>query len=280
MRFTRYLPAVLLGVFCALAPEMAWMAPPAPPDPCSVVPGLPCNGSGSSGLASWISSRVFSGTAKTLFGSFLTLYFFVYAARLIILGEKSDVIDETKYAYAYGVSGAAMYIFAGSIIEAVGSQNGTGINTAPVDSAVMQIIGFLNGVIGALLLATLTYQAIRLILKRGDESAFGDLRKRFMFLIGGIVTYLLANVIINAAAPGSGSTRFIVEIVGIIRYMLEIIGFLAVVTFVFAGFLYVISIDEGRKDRAKQAMKNTAIALIVVLFAYVIIRFVANGFQL
>lgn len=247
-----------------------------PPDPCSVIPNLPCNGASSTGLANTITGMLFSGTAKSIFGAFLALYFFVYGARLILLGEKSDIIDETKHAYAYGITGSAIYIFANALIASAVR----GPNVAPVQTALESIISFMNMVIGSLILVTITYQAFRVIIKRGEEGAFDDLRKRFVFIITGIVVWALANVIVAAAMPGSGTVRFVAEIVGLIRYVLQILGALAVLTFIFAGFLYIISADEGQTDRAKKAMKNTVIALIVVLFAYVIVQFAANAFVL
>lgn len=272
---TKYLLAMLLGTALLILPEIAAMQTQAP-SPCSVLPNLPCNGGGSSGLAGTVVNLIFSGTAKNTFGAFLALYFFVYGARLILLGEKSDIVDETKYAYAYGITGAAVYIFADSIIASVDGD----INTGPAIGALESIIGFLNAVMGSLILVTITYQAFRVITKRGDEGAMDDLRKRFTFLITGIVVWVLANVIVAAAMPGSGTTRFVAEIAGVIRYILQIIGALAVLNFIFAGFLYVISVDEGQTDRAKKAMKNTVIALIVTAFSYLIVAFAANGFTL
>lgn len=270
---TKFLPAMLLGAFILALPDIAAMQAPSP---CSVIPSLPCNGGGSGGLSSTIVGMVFSGTAKSIFGAFLALYFFIYGARLILLGEKGDIIDETKNAYAYGITGSAIYIFANALIASAVR----GPNVAPVQGALEGIIGFANIIIGSLILVTITYQAFRIILKRGDEGAFDDLRKRIVFLMTGIVVWALANVIVAAAMPGSGTTRFIVEIVGLTRYLLQIIGALAVLTFIFAGFLYIISVDEGQKDRAKKAMKNTIIALVVVVFAYVIVQFAANAFVL
>jgi len=272
-----YMPAIALGLVLLALPEVARMQQDIP-NPCSVIPSLPCNGNGANGLSATILSLLFSSVAKTTFGSFLGLYFFIYGARLILQGEQGDIVQETKMAYAYGITGSVMYIFAGSIIASVGSQSG-GVNTAPVRGALVSIIDYANMTIGTLILVTLTYQAFRLIIKRGDEGAFDDLRKRFVFLMTGVAVYALANVIVAAAMPGSGTTQFIGEIAGLIRYILQIIGALSVLSFIFAGFLYVISVDEGQKDRAQKAMKNTVIALVVVLFAYTIVSFAANGFH-
>ncbi len=268
---TKFLPAMLLGALIVALPDMAFMQAP---DPCSVIPTLPCNGGGSGGLSATVVNLAFSGTAKTIFGAFLSLYFFTYGARLILLGEKSDIVQDTKNAYAYGITGAAVYIFADSIIATVNN----GINTAPAIGTLEAVIAYTNAIIGSLILITITYQAFRVIVKRGDESALDDLRKRFGFLITGIVVYILANAIVAAAMPGAGTARIVSEIAGVIRYVLQIIGALAVLNFLFAGFLYVISVDESQKDRAKKAMKNTVIALIVAAFSYMIVAFAANGF--
>lgn len=275
MRMYRILPALLvIAAFWTLPEAVSAQAP----SPC-FIPFLPCNGGGSLGLANTIIGMVFSGTAKGIFGAFLTLYFFVYGMRLIILGENESVMQDTKMAYAYGITGCAMYIFADQFLQAFGSQNGTHINTVPVASVLSSVINFINGVIGALLIAIITYQAIRIIVKRGDDSELGAARKRFGFIIGGIIVYSLANMIVAWAMPGTGAQQFVYEIVGVIRYVLEIIGVLSVLSFVFAGFLYIISANEGTTDRAKKAMKNTVIALVVVLFSYVIVSFAANGLR-
>jgi len=273
----RVLPAILLLAVLWALPDSAFLQ--SPPDPCTVIPSLPCNGGGSRGLGNIIMNMVFSSGAKNTFGTFLALYFFVYGMRLIILGERSDVVQETKMAYAYGVTGCAMYIFAENIIMSVGSQNGANINTAPIGTALYVVIGYINAVIGTLLMLIITYQAIRIILKRGDDGEMEKARKRFVFIVTGVFVYVLANAIVMWSMPGTGTSKLITEIIGIIRFILEIIGVLSVLSFIFAGFLYVISVNEGTTDRAKKAMKNTAIALIVVLFAYVIVRFAANGLR-
>lgn len=273
MRISRLLPAILLLCVLWVIPDSASMQP----SPCII--NLPCNGGGSQSLNGIIINMIFSSGAKNTFGALLALYFFIYGMRLILLGERSDVVQETKMAYAYGVTGSALYIFADSIIASVGTGSG-GINTAPAASALQSIITYMNAIMGALLLYIITYQAIKIIIKRGDESAMEEARKRFVFIIMGIVVYVLANAIVTWAMPGAGSTRFVSEIVGMIRYMLEIIGVLTVLAFIFAGFLYVISVNESSTDRAKKAMKNTAIALIVILFSYTIVSLAANGFKL
>lgn len=273
----RILPAILLGTALLALPETASLQTTIP-SPCSVLPMLPCNGGGSQSLVAIVLNIVFSGAARNTFGAFLALYFFIYAIRLILQGEKSDIVQETKMAYAYGITGSVIYIFADSIIASVGSQNGQTINTAPTIGALNSIIMYISAIMGALLLAIITYQAIRLIIKRGEEGEFELARKRLVYVATGIVVYVLANIIVTAALPGSGSTRFVREIVGLIRFLLQLTGAVAVLSFVFAGFLYVISVDEGLKDRAKRAMKNTVIALLVILFSYVIVYLTATGF--
>ncbi len=170
-----------------------------------------------------------------------------------------------------------MYIFADNFLQAFGSQNGETINTAPIAQVLTTVISFINIVIWSLLIAIITYQAIRIIIKRGDDGELDAARKRFVYIVTGVIVYALANMIVVWAMPGNGASQFIAEIIGVIRFILEIIGVLAVISFIYAGFLYIISANEGTTDRAKKAMKNTVIALIVVLFSYMIVSFAANG---
>lgn len=274
---SKFLPALLIcGVLWAL-PETGLLQ--SPPSPC-FLSGLPCNGGGSAALSGIIRGMVFSSTAKNIFGAFLALYLFVYGMRLILLGERSDVIQDTKMAYAYAITGCVMYIFANNFLDAFGSQNGESINVLPISSALMEIIKFINVVIWAVLTGMITYQAIRIIIKRGDDGEMEAARKRFVSIVFGVVVLSLANMIVIWAMPGNGASKLISEIVGVIRFILEIIGVLAVISFIYAGFLYIISANEGTTDTAKKTMKNTAIALIVVLFSYMIVTFAANGLHL
>jgi hypothetical protein len=50
-----------------------------------------------------------------------------------------------------------------------------------------------------------------------------------------------------------------------------ILGFFALLGFIFAGILLLLSVTESMKERAKSIMKTSAIALIVVVLSYAFI---------
>lgn len=74
----------------------------------------------------------------------------------------------------------------------------------------------------------------------------------------------------NSELP-SGSIFWI--IMGIMNWLLILVGIIAVIAFVISGIMYLTSAgDEGRAESAKKAMINSIIGVIVALLGVVIIR--------
>lgn len=72
--------------------------------------------------------------------------------------------------------------------------------------------------------------------------------------------------------PGSGliqSDNLIEVILGWVRVILTLVGTLAFVAFVWAGFLYITSFaNEENAEKAKKILIWTAIGIVVILLAY------------
>lgn len=250
---------------------------PSASNPCGVAGGLPC-GSGGAGGASAYAVSVIIPAMEYIFLAIAIVYFFYYGVRLMLESEEDSTIAETKSAYAYGVAGATIVSVAGLIVQAVGPgfASGTIINAAPVWTAFDSIILFLRLMVSAAVSAVIVYQGFRLIVLQGNESEAEQTRKRFFNGLIGVAVVTLANFIVEGFLPSAGPGVLGLQIVGIANYLLQIFGALCVLAFLVAGFMLVISTDEGLKDRAKKAMFTTTIALIVVLCCLVIVNFIIN----
>ena len=71
-------------------------------------------------------------------------------------------------------------------------------------------------------------------------------------------------------------------IVGILNWLLALIGIIGIIGFLIAGAMYILSAgDEKRAGNAKSAMTNSIIGIIVALAGFVIIKAanaMLNGF--
>lgn len=263
-----------MGLFSLLA---AVALPPVLPtvSPCGIAPGLPCGSGGATGLAAYTVSTVVPAL-ETGFLAIAIVYFFYYAVRLMLESEEDSVISETKSAYGYAIAGSVMVSMSGLIVQAVGPgfASSTLINQAPVLSGLDSIIFFLRLMVSAAVSAGIVFQGFRMVVLQGDDGELGAQKKRFFNGLIGVAVVTLGNVIVEGFLPGSGPGVLTLQIIGITNYILQIFGALCVLAFLAAGFMMVISVDEGLKDRAKKTMFTTTVALIVILCCLVIVNFV------
>lgn len=249
-------------------------------DPCTTYPGgliptLGCGGGGAAGAAGYILSALIPAL-QMIFTAVALIMFFYYALRLIVDSEDANTISEVKSAYSYGIAGAAIAGAAGFLVQAVGQgpANSTLIEDAPVAAGLGNLTLYFRLMVSVAVSALVIYQGVRLILLQGQESEIEQQKKRFFYGLIGVAIVLLADTVVGAFFPGTGSVTLVTEIVGITNFLLELLGALAVLAFLAAGFFLVVSTDEGLRDRAKRAMFAAVITLIMVLCSYLIVRFV------
>lgn len=266
-----------MGNFSILA-AIPYPTIPAVLNPCGVAPGLPCGSGGAAGAANYTLTTIIPAM-ETVFLAVAIGYFFYYAVRLMLESEEDSVVSETKSAYGYAIGGSVIVSMSGLIAQAVspGFATSTLVNPAPIISGLDSIIYFMRLMVSAAVSAGIVFQGFRMIVLQGDEGELGAQKKRFFNGLIGVAVVTLGNIIIEGFLPTtSGPGLLTVQIVGICNYLLQIFGALCVLAFLVAGFMLVISTDEGLKDRAKKTMFTTTVSLIVVLSCLVIVNFVVT----
>lgn len=261
--------------FFSLLAAVPQPAIPTQLNPCGIAAGLPCGSNGAAGAAAF-TLRTFVPAMENVFLALAIIYFFYYALRLIIDSEEDSVVSETKSAYGYAVAGSVMVSMSGLIVQAVGPgfARNTLINPAPVTSGFDSIVFYLRLMVSASVSAAIVIQGFRMIVLQGDEGEMSQQKKRFFNGLIGVAIVTLANLVVEGFFPSTGPGMLTLQIVGICNYLLQVLGALCVLAFIVAGFMLVISTDEGLKDRAKKIMFTTSISLIIVLSCTVIINFV------
>ncbi len=243
--------------------------------PCPV-PFIPCGAGGATGASMYIWDSLFPA-ARVLFIATAVFFFLQYGLKLLFDPDSSDTVSSVKLAYGYGITACAIVGISTYIVAAVGQDaRATLVNPGPVASGIGNIVLYMRLVVATLVTVFILIQGIRLIVKQGSEEEFQNARTQFIHCIMGVAVILLANTLVTAFLPGSGSVILAVEIVGIINFILTLIGALAVFTIILAGILLVLSVDESLKDRAKKAIVTAIIGLIIALLSYIIVRFFIN----
>lgn len=247
-------------------------------NPCPV-PFIPCGlqfGTGAAGAGNYIWDSLFPA-ARILFIATAILMFTQYGLKLLFDPDSAETISSTKLAYGYGIVACTIVGIATLIVDAVGqSARSTLVNDNPIYEGIGNIVLYMRLVVATLVTVFLLIQGIRLIMKQGSEEEFKNAQAQFIHAIMGIAVILLANILVSAFMPGSGSVILAAEIVGIINFVLTILGVLAVITIIIAGIMLVISVDEGLKDRAKKAIFVAVVGLIVAILSYILVRFFVN----
>jgi len=285
-------PLAAIGAFLSLLiPETAYMAIIQVPttvygtdsgSPC-ILANLFCGRGGASGLAYYMETTLFGGM-QILFLALAIAMFAQYGVRLALESSDESTISETKNAYTYAVFGAVIVTIASFIVRAVGQPDailgvgnnaGVLVNTGAVRAGLGSIELFIRVMVSTAVGAVIAYQGIRLIILQGKDAEVDEQKKHFLHALIGVAIILLANVVVNSFVPGvGGSSELAVQIVGIANFLMVIIGGLAVLSFIVAGILLILSTDEGLKDRAKKIIFTTIITMVIVLCTYTIVNFI------
>jgi len=94
-------------------------------------------------------------------------------------------------------------------------------------------------------------------------------------IIGG-----LENVATTAEDLPTGNVDIGEAVGSIIQFFLGFLGILAVILFLYAGFLYMTAGGEEAKiTKAKAYMKNAVIGIVIIMASYIIVYFVITEIQ-
>lgn len=272
----RALFALALALLVPVAADAQVVLPTVPSIvPCPVA-FIPCGSGGAAGASAYIWNSLFPA-ARILFVATAILMFLQYSLKLLFDPDSQETSNSTKQAYGYAIISCAIVGIATYIVEAVGQgARATLINDAPINAGIGNIIFYMRLTVAILVSLAILVMGVRLIAKQGSQEEFENAKTQLIHLVMGIAVILVANVIVAAFLPGSGSVLLNVEIVGVINFTLTIIGALALFTIIVAGILLVVSVDEALKDRAKKTILIAVVGLIVAFVSYILVRFFVN----
>ncbi len=281
-RYRLFLPG-LLGIVCSMLPSHAWaysLSSGWNRAICNIVSCRAPGAGGAIGLQLYSKAIVFPAL-ELLFVGLLAIMLFSYGVQLVFRSSEESVISESKAAYTYAITGAAIVSFAGffaNTFDLVG-RSGVVINMTPAEQAFNNVFIFLKMLLGAALTANAVLQAFRLITSEGNDELIGRARKRFLAGFVGVAIVLLANSIILGIDPDLGANPNVIatEIVGVANFLLALVAIAGISGLIVCGLLLVVSVDEQLQERAKKISRTTLIALTIIVMSYALVNtFISN----
>jgi hypothetical protein len=106
------------------------------------------------------------------------------------------------------------------------------------------------------------------------------------FLFGGLLFGLWHSPALAVEVADFGDTFGLVEtdliqiVISVVQWMLGLLGLIAVILLIYAGFLWMTAAgDKVKIDRAKNVIRNALIGLVIILLSWAIVLFVQNFFD-
>ena len=214
-------------------------------------------------LAGYIFNLIEVGLFPAFFGIFFAMVVF-YGFRLAIESRSDQSVQDAFNSIIQAAVGATLVSGAYILANAFAVPE-TLPNVALVEVGFLaKGIAFFIQFIGFILMGNIVVQGIRLIVSL-EKGHTDTARKNMILSFIGAVMVMLAQPVLSAVTPGAFRNEINDNIVGIANFLATIFGVGAVLAFIVAGIMLVVSINENIKDRAKTLMFTSIVALIVVM---------------
>lgn len=163
---------------------------------------------------------------------------------------------------------------------------------------VIRILFLVGGFALSMPIVAMTFSGFAMVISQGNQEDITKAKESFKWTVYGFMVAVLSFVLmsamiqllgagglqgINPDAPGADiknplmTDNFGLFVNGMIQRFLEVVGIIAILMLVFNGLRYITADGEEEQiTQAKAALKWISAGIVVILFAYVIIKAAAN----
>lgn len=186
--------------------------------------------------------------------------------------------EKAKKSMVYTIIGLVLVASASIIVQTItGSVAGDTLTAAPVINLADQVAGMLFA--GAMALATLfiIVAGYQFITAGGDEEKIKKALSSVRYSVIGVAVMSFAYVIVGIFFENSGGDvtpkinagKAVTIIVGITKFLLAIVGFLAILMLIYSGLSYITARgEEEQMTKAKKGITGSLIGLIIIVFSW------------
>lgn len=224
-------------------------------------------GTGAVNLSNFIQLHIID-QALIAFWGISAIAVFYYAVRMIVKAHNEQVYGEAVNSFVHVLVGFAVISLAGTFATAFFLS----INPGAFGSALVDVIHYIIRASEGIFVLMVTIAGFRMMSTEGDEGEFHKWRKVLTNSIIGVMIMIIADLsnslVVASLFAGGTPTTIAEEILGLIIFILTVLGFVCVVALIVAGILLIVSVDEAFRDRAKRIIIGTLISLAFLIAVY------------
>lgn len=225
--------------------------------------------------------------AKFIFIGVGLIFLGMYAYIIVLGMGEDDQLKKEQENIMYAAIGFALVALAEpmtKIFDPIGAEDITQIlQQSALESVIMIVINTLEILLGTILVILIFYAGMKLVTADGDEEVMSDAKNTFKYSFIGVLIIMIAKPLVTQifypqlGLVDIGKTQvenFLAEAFGVLEYLLQFLGILVFVAFVYASINYLISAsDDGKRESAKNILIWSVIGMIIILFSYSIVMF-------
>jgi len=247
---------------------------------------------------------VFHGM-KWVIGFLALLWVIISGVYMVVNSSDESEAGNAKNMMKYALIGLAVMLLVEPLVLdiLIGGGNGGLDSTAEwnidrvkivYDNFTIQTRGILDFIKTLLVFVAMAYiimSGVKMMTAFGEEDQLSSAKSMFFPIVLGLlviafneffVDYVLYNWMFDGEevqyAPDGDNARVLIETV--IEFLLYILGFLALIAFVYllyGGFLYIASMgDDDKASEGKEIIINAVIGFVIIMFSYVLMMSILN----
>lgn len=224
---------------------------------------------------------------KYLLASIAVLMLVVSGVRLVVGGEEEEMI-KNKNGIMYSIAGLIIVILADVIVKKVFfGEYGEAFETVSdaklfAEEGAAQIKGIYNFVeifVASIAVLSIIYSGIRILASGGEEEVITKHKTHIFYAIGGLVLIGLAEFAVKEvifpkqgeSIPRADQAKLLIK--NITNMLAALIGMIAVLMYIYGGYLYVIAgTEEENINKAKKVLINATVGILIAGGSYGIVN--------
>lgn len=228
---------------------------------------------------------------KYALASIAVLMLVVNGVRLVIGGEEEEM-SKQKRSVMYAIGGLIIVILADVMVKRVFFGEYGEAFTSEADAKLFAeegaaqfkgIYTFVEIFVAAIAVGSIIYAGVRILTSGGEEDVITKHKTHIFYALGGLMLIGIAELVVKGIIfPEQGESipdaeKAKVLIVGITNFISGFIALVAVIMYIYGGYLYVVSgVDDDGMNKAKKTLINATIGILIAAAAFAIVNTVVD----
>jgi len=228
------------------------------------------------------------GILKFVVGGLAVIFLVITLAQLIAAGDNSEEIyEKAKKQFVYLIVAIVVVISADFFVNNVlflgdggflASREAARQAATAGASEIRGIYNVIQAIVGSIAVLMLVIGGFRMVANAGNEEVQSKMKNQIIYAALGLIVVGVSELVVKDILFAEAGTTLGVErgkqlIVSITNFASGFIATLAVVSLLYAGYLYVVSgVSQDNTDKVKKIIIGAVIALLIAGGAFAIVN--------